>query len=122
MNSQAIAALVIGSGGRVHHQSATAKEYCPSSSAVARHLRQSVLARGAIHFSTAVWQSGRCDCTDCTPGEPKGSCISYHDMIPSWSMIRSFRGTLAALIFQQRRVPKGFPTDLAKVARRKLVN
>ena len=36
-------------------------------------------------------------------------------------MIRSFRGTLAALIFQQRRVPKGFPTDVAKVTRRKLV-
>jgi proteic killer suppression protein len=36
-------------------------------------------------------------------------------------MIRSFRGTLAELIFAQRRVPKGFPTDLAKVARRKLV-
>ena len=30
-------------------------------------------------------------------------------------------GTFAALIFQQRRVPKGFPTDVAKVARRKLV-
>jgi toxin HigB-1 len=36
-------------------------------------------------------------------------------------MIRSFRGTLAALIFQHRRVPKGFPTELAKAARRKLV-
>jgi hypothetical protein len=36
-------------------------------------------------------------------------------------MIRSFRGTLAALMFQQRRVPKGFATDVAKVARRKLV-
>jgi len=36
-------------------------------------------------------------------------------------MIRSFRGTFAALIFQQRRVPKGFPTDVARVARRKLV-
>jgi len=36
-------------------------------------------------------------------------------------MIRSFQGALAALIFQQRRVPKGFPTDVAKVARRKLV-
>jgi len=36
-------------------------------------------------------------------------------------MIRSFRGTLAELIFEQRRVPKGFPTDIAKVARRKLV-
>jgi toxin HigB-1 len=36
-------------------------------------------------------------------------------------MIRSFRGALAALIFQQRRVPKGFPTNVAKVARRKLV-
>jgi proteic killer suppression protein len=36
-------------------------------------------------------------------------------------MIRSFRGTFAASIFRQRRVPKGFPTDVAKVARRKLV-
>jgi proteic killer suppression protein len=36
-------------------------------------------------------------------------------------MIKSFRGTLAELIFTQRRVPKGFPTDVAKVARRKLV-
>jgi len=36
-------------------------------------------------------------------------------------MIRSFRGRLAALILQQRRVPKGFPTEIAKVARRKLV-
>lgn len=36
-------------------------------------------------------------------------------------MIRSFRGALAELIHQQRRVPKGFPTDIAKVARRKLV-
>jgi toxin HigB-1 len=36
-------------------------------------------------------------------------------------MIRSFRGTFAALILRERRVPKGFPTDVAKVARRKLV-
>jgi len=36
-------------------------------------------------------------------------------------MIRSFRGALAELILQQRRVLKGFPTDIAKVARRKLV-
>jgi toxin HigB-1 len=36
-------------------------------------------------------------------------------------MIRSFRGTFAALILLRRRVPKGFPTDVAKVARRKLV-
>ena len=36
-------------------------------------------------------------------------------------MIRSFRGTFAALISEQRRVPKGFPTGVAKVARRKLV-
>jgi proteic killer suppression protein len=35
-------------------------------------------------------------------------------------MIRSFRGALAELIFDQRRVPKGFPTDIARVARRKL--
>ena len=36
-------------------------------------------------------------------------------------MIRSFRGALAELILQQRRVSKGFPTDIGKVARRKLV-
>ena len=36
-------------------------------------------------------------------------------------MIKSYRGALAELILQQRRVPKGFPTDIAKVARRKLV-
>jgi proteic killer suppression protein len=36
-------------------------------------------------------------------------------------MIRSFPGAVAELIFAQRRVPKGFPTDVAKVARRKLV-
>ena len=36
-------------------------------------------------------------------------------------MIKSFRGARAELILQQRRVPKGFPTDIAKVARRKLV-
>jgi toxin HigB-1 len=36
-------------------------------------------------------------------------------------MIRSFRGPFAELIFALRRVPKGFPTDVAKVARRKLV-
>jgi hypothetical protein len=46
---------------------------------------------------------------DRTPSEPKGSCISYHGVI---------RGTFATLIFQHRRVPKGFPTDLAKVATR----
>ena len=36
-------------------------------------------------------------------------------------MIRSFRGALAELIFEQRRVPKGFPAEVARVARRKLV-
>ena len=36
-------------------------------------------------------------------------------------MIRSFRGTYAELILQGRQVPKGFPADIAKVARRKLV-
>jgi toxin HigB-1 len=36
-------------------------------------------------------------------------------------MIRNFRGPLAELILQQRRVPKGLPTDIARVARRKLV-
>jgi toxin HigB-1 len=34
-------------------------------------------------------------------------------------MIRSFKGKWAQMIFNQQ-VPKGFPTDIAKVARRKL--
>jgi len=36
-------------------------------------------------------------------------------------MIRSFRGSYAAPILRERRVPKGFPPDVANVARRKLV-
>jgi toxin HigB-1 len=36
-------------------------------------------------------------------------------------MIKSFRGSFAQAILQDRRVPKGFPADVAKVARRKLV-
>jgi toxin HigB-1 len=36
-------------------------------------------------------------------------------------MIRSFKGVLAETIHNRRRVPKGFPTDFASVARRKLV-
>ena len=36
-------------------------------------------------------------------------------------MMRSFRGALAELIFDQRRVPKGFPTDFARIAGRKPV-
>jgi proteic killer suppression protein len=36
-------------------------------------------------------------------------------------MIKSFKGKFAELILQGRRVPKGFPANLAKVARRKLI-
>ncbi len=36
-------------------------------------------------------------------------------------MIQSFRGQFAELILTGRRVPKGFATSVAKVARRKLV-
>lgn len=36
-------------------------------------------------------------------------------------MIRSFRGSFAEPILQGRKVPKGFPANLAKVARRKLI-
>ncbi|MHC4041204.1 type II toxin-antitoxin system RelE/ParE family toxin [Bradyrhizobium sp. 23AC] len=36
-------------------------------------------------------------------------------------MIRSFKGKFAEAILQDRTIPKGFPADLAKVARRKLV-
>ena len=35
-------------------------------------------------------------------------------------MIRSFKGKFAELILQGRAIPKGFPADLAKSARRKL--
>ena len=36
-------------------------------------------------------------------------------------MIRSFSGKFAEAILQERRIPKGFPANLAKVARRKLI-
>jgi toxin HigB-1 len=36
-------------------------------------------------------------------------------------LIRSFRGKFAEAILVQRHAPKGFPADLLKVARRKLV-
>src|SRR6202051_3618826 len=36
-------------------------------------------------------------------------------------MIRSFKGKFAESILQGRMVPKGFPANLAKVARRKLI-
>ena len=36
-------------------------------------------------------------------------------------MIRSFKGKFAEPILQGRAVPKGFPANLAKVARRKLI-
>ena len=36
-------------------------------------------------------------------------------------MIQSFHGSLAQLILNERRAPKGFATGLAKVARRKLI-
>jgi proteic killer suppression protein len=36
-------------------------------------------------------------------------------------VIRGFKGKFAETIFRNRAVPKGFPADVAKVARRKLV-
>lgn len=36
-------------------------------------------------------------------------------------MIKSFKGAYAELILAERRIPKGFPSPIAKVARRKLV-
>jgi proteic killer suppression protein len=36
-------------------------------------------------------------------------------------MIRGFKGKFAETIFRDRAVPKGFPGDMAKIARRKLV-
>jgi proteic killer suppression protein len=36
-------------------------------------------------------------------------------------VIRSFKGKFAEALLQGRIVPKGFPADLAKVARRKLI-
>ena len=38
-----------------------------------------------------------------------------------WFVIRTFKGEWAEMILANRKVPKGFPADIAKVARRKLV-
>jgi len=35
-------------------------------------------------------------------------------------MIRSFKGEFAEAVFRERRIGKGFPADIARVARRKL--
>lgn len=37
------------------------------------------------------------------------------------SVIKSFKGEWAEMILANRKVPKGFPADITKVARRKLV-
>ena len=85
---------------------------------MARHLRRSALSRVGLSVS-ALPPAIRCRRLDSERAQGELHLVSPYDTY--WPMIRSFRGTLAALIFQQRRVPKGFPTDLAKVARRKLV-
>ena len=36
-------------------------------------------------------------------------------------MIKSYKGEFAEAIHRERRIPKGFPANVAKVARRKLV-
>jgi proteic killer suppression protein len=36
-------------------------------------------------------------------------------------VIRSFKGDFARMILDERRIPKGFPTSFAKIARRKLI-
>ena len=36
-------------------------------------------------------------------------------------MIKGFKGKFAETIFRERAIPKGFPADIAQVARRKLV-
>jgi len=36
-------------------------------------------------------------------------------------VIKSFKGDFARLILERRRIPKGFSTEIAKIARRKLV-
>jgi proteic killer suppression protein len=36
-------------------------------------------------------------------------------------MIRSFRGNFAKIILRERKIPKGFPHNIAQVARRKLI-
>jgi plasmid maintenance system killer protein len=45
--------------------------------------------------------------------------VSYHDT--KALVIKSFKGEFAEAIHSGRRIPKGFPADVAKVARRKLV-
>ena len=62
-------------------------------------------------FSVRKWRHGTILIT----------CATYHDVIPIAGVIRSFKGEFAKMILEGRKVPKGFQTSLAKVARRKLV-
>ena len=52
--------------------------------------------------------------------EIQNRCNTYLDEIRT-AMIKSFRGKFAEPILQGRTVPKGFPANLAKAARRKLI-
>ena len=54
------------------------------------------------------------------PIEIRKPCNTYLDGI-RMLMIRSFKGKFAEPILQGRIVPKGFPANLAKIARRKLI-
>lgn len=47
--------------------------------------------------------------------------LSFVSLCDTDGMIRSFKGNFVREIFLDRRVPKGFPADVADVARRKLV-
>jgi proteic killer suppression protein len=53
---------------------------------------------------------------------PKGRQLTFVSPRDTISLvIKSFKGEFAEAIHGERRVPKGFPADIAKVARRKLV-
>lgn len=47
-------------------------------------------------------------------------CLTYLNEI-RYSMIRNFKGKFAELILQGRMAPKGFPANLVRAARRKLI-
>jgi toxin HigB-1 len=58
-----------------------------------------------------------------TPSLPNVSWCDTANIVQPGNnyVIRSFKGNLARMILDKRRVPKGFPTSFAKIARRKLI-
>jgi proteic killer suppression protein len=112
---------VLGGKRRFSRPGDTISEWNPILSA---HLCSNLLLRGKGNviprrqFALAYREARRVTSGISLGYEGLAIRISMRYVLP---VIRSFKGKFAELILQGRMVPKGFPANLAKVARRKLI-